>query len=97
MFKEGDIVISRNRIEQVYSYESIIPDIYCGPLWLTKYKEYKLQKKFNSFGATYFIIYDDMNEEIHLNLQEFNRYFLSKDEIRKKKLQKIRKKKLYDR
>ena len=61
---------------------------------LTKYKEYILQRKFTTFGSTWFVIDDDMNKQAHFTLQEFNRYFMSKSEMRKLKLKKLDEKKV---
>ena len=92
MFETGDILVSRNRIEQIGKYGSVHSSYYAQQLWLTKYKSYTLNKKFiNYMGATWFEFIDDNKQTIHFSLQQFERYFLSKREIRKLKLETIEK------
>jgi len=88
MFETGDKIISRNRIDQIS--KSRISIEYGYSLRLTKYKTYTLTNKFFDLGAICFEFIDDNDIKIHLSLQQFEQYFLSKKEIRKLKLKTLK-------
>jgi len=89
MCDSGDKVVSKNQIEQLGKSGFINSSEYGGALWLTKYKNYILTKKFFSLGSTWFEFSDDTDNTIHFSLQQFERYFLNKKEVRKLKLEMI--------
>ncbi len=92
MFETEDILISRNYIKQINGMpnEGLLNlanlSNYDFGLCLTKHKTYTLTNKFFSIGVTWFEFMDDNNMTINFTLQQFERYFLSKREIRRLKL-----------
>lgn len=81
MFKIGDTIISKNNTS--YHYD--------GDLWLTKHRSYIIKDKFFiTYNVWWFEIINDRDAIVQINLQQLERYFLSKKEIRKLKLEKIK-------
>lgn len=76
MFNIGEKIISKEKF--VYKEE-----------FLTIGKTYILSDIFNSLGSTWFRINDDDKTLFDLTLQEFEKCFLSKTEMRKRKLEKL--------